>query len=117
MASVNEVTILGYLGNEPELRVMPDGTAVCNINVATNEKWIDKNTNEKKENVEWHRIVSYRKKADVMSQYLKKGSRVYIKGKLRTRKWQDANGTDHYTTEIVCEDLQMLDSKIINNEQ
>ncbi|NNH97776.1 single-stranded DNA-binding protein [Pasteurella multocida] len=111
MASVNEVTIMGYLGNDPELKVMPDGTAVANISVATSEKWIDKVTNEKKELVEWHRIVAYHKLADIISQYLKKGSRVYLKGKLRTRKWQDKNGTDHYTTEIICEALQMLDSK------
>lgn len=111
MASVNKVIIVGNLGNDPELRTMPNGNAVANINVATSESWIDKNTNERREITEWHRIVLYRRLAEVAGEYLRKGSQVYIEGRLRTRKWQDQNGQDRYTTEIQGDVLQMLGSR------
>jgi len=100
MAGINRVTIVGRLGNDPEIRTMPNGDAVANFSVATSENWTDKNTGERREQTEWHRIIFYRRQAEIVGQYLQKGSQVYIEGKLKTRKWQDKNGTDHYTTEI-----------------
>lgn len=111
MAGVNKVIIIGNLGNDPEVRTMPNGGAVANISVATSESWTDKNTNERKEITEWHRIVFYRRQAEVVGEYLRKGSKVYVEGRLRTRKWQDQNGQDRYTTEIQGDVLQMLDSR------
>ena len=111
MAGINKVIIVGFLGSDPELRTMPNGEAVANISVATSEAWTDKNTGERREMTEWHRIVFYRRQAEICGEYLKKGSHVYIEGRLRTRKWQDQNGQDRYTTEIQGDILQMLDSR------
>ena len=108
MAGVNRVIIIGHLGNDPELRTTPNGEQVANITVATSESWTDKNTGEKKTQTEWHRIVLYRRLAEIAGQYLKTGSQVYIEGRLKTRKWQDNNGQDRYTTEIQGDNLQML---------
>lgn len=108
MAGINKVIIVGNLGNDPEIRTMPNGEQVANITVATSESWTDKNTGERKEQVEWHRIVLYRRLAEIAGQYLHKGSQVYIEGRLKTRKWQDNNGQDRYSTEIQCDNLQML---------
>ena len=108
MAGLNKVIIVGFLGNAPEIRTMPNGEAVANISVATSESWTDKNTGERKEQTEWHRIVLYRRLAEIAGQYLHKGSQVYIEGRLKTRKWQDNNGQDRYTTEIQGDNLQML---------
>ena len=111
MAGINKVIIVGYLGNDPEMRSMPNGEAVANISVATSEAWTDKNTGERREVTEWHRIVFYRKLAEICGQYLKKGAQVYIEGRLRTRKWQDQNGQDRYTTEIQGDVMQMLGTR------
>ena len=111
MAGVNRVIILGNLGQDPDVRTMPNGDAVTKISVATSESWIDKNTNERKTQTEWHAIVFYRRQAEVAGEYLRKGSKVYVEGRLRTRKWQDQNGQDRYTTEIQGDVLQMLDSR------
>ena len=111
MAGVNKVIIVGNLGNDPEIRTMPNGEAVANITVATSESWNDKNTGERREVTEWHRIVFYRRQAEVAGEYLRKGSKVYVEGRLKTRKWQDQNGQDRYTTEIQGDVLQMLDSR------
>lgn len=108
MAGINKVIIVGNLGNDPEIRTMPNGEQVANITVATSESWKDKNTGERKETVEWHRIVLYRRLAEIAGQYLTKGSQVYIEGRLKTRKWQDNNGQERYTTEIQGDNLQML---------
>lgn len=108
MAGINKVIIVGNLGNNPDVRTMPNGELVANISVATSESWKDKNTGELKETVEWHRIVLYRRLAEIAGQYLKTGSQVYIEGRLKTRKWQDNNGQDRYTTEIQGDVLQML---------
>ncbi|HHW7520404.1 TPA: single-stranded DNA-binding protein [Mannheimia haemolytica] len=111
MAGINKVIIVGNLGNNPEMRTMPNGEAVANISVATSESWTDKNTGERREVTEWHRIVFYRRQAEVCGQYLRKGSQVYVEGRLKTRKWQDQNGQDRYTTEIQGDVLQMLGSR------
>jgi len=108
MASVNKVILVGNLGSDPEMRYMQNGDPVCNFQIATSESWKDKNTGEKKESTEWHRIVLYKKLAEIAGEYLKKGSSVYIEGKLKTRKWQDKNGVDRYTTEIHCSEMKML---------
>lgn len=108
MAGINKVIIVGNLGNNPEIRTMPNGEQIANISVATSESWTDKNTGEKKTQTEWHRIVLYRRLAEIAGQYLHKGSQVYIEGRLKTRKWQDSNGQDRYTTEIQGDNLQML---------
>ncbi|OOF53729.1 single-stranded DNA-binding protein [Rodentibacter genomosp. 2] len=115
MAGVNKVIIVGYLGNDPEIRTMPNGDAVANISVATSESWTDKNTGERRELTEWHRIVFYRRQAEICGEYLKKGSQVYVEGRLRTRKWQDQNGQDRYTTEIQGDMIQMLGSRPQNS--
>jgi single-strand DNA-binding protein len=108
MASVNKVIIVGNLGRDPETRYMPNGDAVTNITVATTESWKDKNSGEKKELTEWHRITFYRKLAEIAGQYLKKGSQVYVEGRLQTRKWTDKDGVERYTTEIIADTMQML---------
>lgn len=111
MAGVNKVIIVGHLGNDPEIRTMPNGDAVANISVATSESWNDRNTGERREVTEWHRIVFYRRQAEICGEYLRKGSQVYVEGRLRTRKWQDQNGQDRYTTEIQGDVMQMLGSR------
>lgn len=108
MASVNKVIIVGNLGRDPETRYMPNGEAVTNIAVATTESWKDKSSGEKKEITEWHRITFYRKLAEIAGQYLKKGSQVYIEGRLQTRKWTDKENIERYTTEIIADNMQML---------
>ncbi|MFD3435222.1 single-stranded DNA-binding protein [Alteromonas macleodii] len=107
---LNKVQIIGNLGADPDLRYMPNGTPVCNISVATTESWKDKDGNLQ-ERTEWHRMVSYRRLAEIIGQNLKKGSQAYFEGKLQTRKWQDERGEDRYVTEIVVEEMQMLDRK------
>lgn len=108
MASVNKVILVGNLGADPEMRYMPNGDAVCNVRLATTESWKDKQSGEKREITEWHRVVFYRKLAEIAGQYLKKGSQVYLEGRIRTRKWQDKDGQDRYTTEIEANEMQML---------
>ncbi|MGV7078444.1 single-stranded DNA-binding protein [Testudinibacter sp. P80/BLE/0925] len=111
MAGVNKVIIVGNLGNDPEARTMPNGEQVASFSVATSESWTDKQSGEKREVTEWHRIVLYRRLAEIAGEYLHKGSKVYVEGRLKTRKWQDQNGQDRYTTEIQGDNLQMLDSR------
>lgn len=108
---VNKVIVVGNLGQDPEVRYMPSGGAVTNISVATSETWKDKESGENTERTEWHRIVFFNRLAEIAGEYLKKGSKVFIEGSLRTRKWEDKNGNDRYTTEIVAREMQMLDSK------
>ena len=117
MAGINKVIIVGFLGNDPDVRTMPNGELVVNISVATSESWTDKNSGEKKEVTEWHRIVIYRKLAEIAAQYLHKGSQVYVEGRLKTRKWQDSNGQDRYTTEIQGDNLQMLGGRQDEHKQ
>ncbi|CAB3920027.1 single-stranded DNA-binding protein [Achromobacter ruhlandii] len=112
MASVNKVILVGNLGRDPEVRYSPDGAAICNISVATTESWKDKATGEKKENVEWHRVVLFNRLGEIAGEFLKKGRSVYIEGRLKTRKWQDKDtGADRYSTEIVADQMQMLGGK------
>jgi single-strand DNA-binding protein len=108
---VNKVILVGRLGKDPEIRYSPNGAAVANFSVATSESWKDKNTGEKKEQTEWHRIVFFGRLAEVCGEYLKKGAQIYIEGRLQTRKWQDKEGHDRYTTEIVGNEMQMLGGK------
>jgi single-strand DNA-binding protein len=108
MASVNKVILVGNLGADPETRYMTNGDAVCNIRLATTESWKDKNSGEKREITEWHRVVFYRKLAEIAAQYLRKGSQVYLEGRIRTRKWTDKEGQERYTTEIEATEMQML---------
>lgn len=108
---VNKVILVGNLGQDPEIKYMPSGQAVCNISIATTESWNDKTSGEKVEKTEWHRVVFFRKLAEIAGEYLRKGSQVYIEGRLQTRKWQDQSGNDKYTTEIVANDMQMLGGK------
>lgn len=117
MKGVNRVTIIGRLGQDPEVRFFPDGGSVTNATLATSEKWKDKQTGEAKESTEWHRVVFKNKLAEIAGQYLKKGSLVYVEGKLNTRKWQNQQGQDQYTTEINVLNMQMLDSKNQNTGQ
>lgn len=108
MSSVNKVILLGHLGADPEMRYTQSGDAVCSIRLATSESWKDKASGEKKEVTEWHRVVFYRSLAEVAGQYLKKGYQIYLEGKLKTRKWQDKDGQDRYTTEIEGHELKMV---------
>lgn len=108
---INKVILIGNLGTDPEVRYMPQGGAVANLTVATSESWTDKATNERKEQTEWHRVVIYQRLAEIAGEYLRKGSKVYIEGKLKTRKWQDKDGLERYTTEIIANELQMLDGR------
>ena len=110
MASVNKVILVGNLGRDPETRYMPDGGAITNISIATTSTWKDK-SGEKQEATEWHRIAFFGKLAEIAGEYLKKGSQVYVEGKLRTRKWQDKDGHDKYTTEIIADEMKMLGSR------
>lgn len=105
---LNKVMLIGSLGNDPEMRQMPNGNAVANISVATSESWKDKQTGEKKEKTEWHRVVFFGKAAEIVGQYLTKGSQVYIEGKIETKKWQDSSGQDRYTTQIIADQMKML---------
>ena len=111
MASVNKVIPVGNLGADPETRYMPSGDAIANIRLATTDSWKDKATGEKKEATEWHRVAFFGKLAEIAGQYLRKGSQVYIEGRIRTRKWQDKDGQDRYTTEIVADTMQMFGSR------
>jgi len=117
MASVNKVIIVGHLGNDVELRYTAAGDAIANLSVATSESWKDKNTGEKKEQTEWHRCSCFGKLAEICSQYLKKGSQVYVEGSMRTRKWTDKDGQERYTTEIRCDDMKMLGSRSESGEE
>ncbi len=116
MASLNKVQLIGNLTKDAEIRYMPNGDAVTNISVATNETWKDKNSGEKKEAVEFHRIVFFRKLAEIAGEYLKKGSQVYLEGSLKTRKWSDKDGIERYTTEIVADVMKMLGGKSARSE-
>lgn len=111
MASVNKVILVGNLGKDPETRYLPNGDAVTNITLATTDSWKDKSSGDKREATEWHRVVFFRKLAEIASQYLRKGSQVYIEGSLKTRKWQDKDGQDRYTTEIVADEMKMLGAR------
>ena len=111
MASVNKVIIVGNLGRDPETRYAPEGGAITNISVATTDQWKDKTSGEKQERTEWHRVVFFNRLAEIAGEYLKKGSQVYVEGALRTRKWQDKEGKERYTTEIIAERMQMLGSR------
>lgn len=108
MASLNKAILIGNLGADPETRYMTNGDCVCNIRLATTETWKDKQSGEQKEATEWHRVVFYNRLAEVAGQYLKKGSQVYIEGKVKTRKWQDKDGQDRYTTEVQASEMKML---------
>ena len=108
---INKVILIGNLGNDPEVRYMPSGGAVTNISVATSETWKDKQTGQPQERTEWHRVVFFNRLAEIAGEYLRKGSKVYLEGSLRTRKWQDQSGADRYSTEIVANEMQMLDSR------
>jgi single-strand DNA-binding protein len=108
---VNKVILVGNLGADPETRYMPSGGAVTNVNIATSESWKDKQTGQPQERTEWHRVVFFNRLAEIAGEYLKKGSKVYVEGSLRTRKWQGQDGQDRYTTEIVAAEMQMLDSR------
>ncbi len=111
MASVNKVIIVGNLGRDPETRAFPSGDQICNIRIATTDKWRDKQSGEMREHTEWHSVVFNGKLAEIASQYLRKGSQVYVEGSLRTRKWQDKDGQDRYSTEIRADTMQMLGSR------
>ncbi len=108
---INKVILVGNLGNDPEHRVLPSGGGVTNISIATSETWKDKNTGQQQERTEWHRVVFFNRLAEIAAEYLRKGSKVYVEGSLRTRKWQDQSGQDRYSTEIVANEMQMLDSR------
>ena len=111
MASVNKVILVGNLGKDPEVRYTADGAAIANITLATTDTWKDKTSGEKKEATEWHRVAFFGKLAEIAGQYLKKGRSVYVEGRIRTRKWQDKEGQDRYTTEIIADQMQMLGSR------
>ena len=108
---VNKVILVGNLGKDPEVRYSPNGSAMANVTIATAESWKDKQSGEKQEKTEWHRVVFFNRLAEIVGEYLKKGSQVYIEGRLQTRKWQGQDGQDRYTTEIVANDMQMLGSR------
>jgi len=111
MASLNKVILIGNLGADPETRYAPSGDAICNLRIATTETWKDKQTGDKREATEWHRVVMFGRLAEIAAQYLRKGSQVYIEGRLQTRKWQDKDGQDRYTTEIRADEMKMLGSR------
>ena len=114
---VNKVILVGNLGGDPEMRYMPSGDPVATLSVATSESWKDKTTGETQERTEWHRVVMFRRLGEIAGQYLRKGSKVYVEGRLRTNKWQDQSGQDRYTTEIIADQMQMLDSRGAGNAQ
>jgi single-strand DNA-binding protein len=105
---INKVILVGNLGADPETRYMPSGSAVTNLSIATSEQWKDKQSGEQKERTEWHKVAMFNRLAEISAEYLRKGSQVYIEGKLRTRKWQDRDGNDRWTTEIIADEMQML---------
>ena len=117
MASVNKVILVGNLGRDPEVRYAPSGAAVANFSVATSRRWKDKGSGEQQEETEWHRLVAYDRLGEVVGEYLKKGSKVYIEGRLKTRKWEDKDGATKYATEIIVEQLQMLGGREEGGEQ
>ena len=117
MRGVNKAILVGVLGRDPETKTFPNGGSLTQFSIATSESWTDKNTGERKEHTEWHRIVASNRLGEIAQQYLKKGSKVYIDGKLKTRQWTDQNGQERYTTEISAGELQMLDSKGDSNYQ
>ncbi len=108
---INKVILIGHVGGDPEVRYMPNGNAVATVSLATTESWKDKQSGEKQERTEWHRVVCFNRLGEIAGEYVRKGSRIYIEGSLRTRKWQDQQGQERYTTEIVANELQMLDGK------
>ncbi len=105
---INKVILVGNLGADPDTRYMPSGSAVTNLSIATSESWKDKQTGEQKERTEWHKVAMFNRLAEIAAEYLRKGSQVYIEGKLRTRKWQDRDGNDRWTTEVIADEMQML---------
>lgn len=109
---INKVILVGNVGGDPELRYLPNGNPVATLSIATSESWKDKSSGEKQERTEWHRVVCFNKLGEIAGEYVRKGSKVYIEGSLRTRKWQDQQGVDRYTTEIIASDMQMLDSRM-----
>ncbi len=108
---INKVILIGHVGGDPEVRYMPNGNAVATISLATTESWKDKQSGEKQERTEWHRVVCFNRLGEIVGEYVRKGAKLYLEGSLRTRKWQDQEGKDRYTTEIVAADIQMLDGK------
>lgn len=108
---INKVILVGNVGGDPEVRYMPNGNAVTTLSIATSETWKDKQTGDKQERTEWHRVVCYNRLGEIAGEYVRKGSKLYVEGSLRTRKWQDQQNQDRYTTEIIASDIQMLDSK------
>lgn len=117
MSSLNKVTLIGYLGANPEVRYLPDGTMVATLSLATTEKWKDKLSGQPQEQTEWHRLVFYKKLAEIASQYLKKGALIFVEGKLHTNKWTDKNQIERYTPEIIVKEMQMLGGKKSDQEQ
>ena len=115
MASVNKVILVGNLGRDPEVRYSPDGAAICNVSIATTSNWKDKTSGERREETEWHRVVFYNRLAEIAGEYLRKGRPVYVEGRLKTRKWQNKEGVDQYTTEVIAD--QMLSVKQIGTER
>jgi single-strand DNA-binding protein len=111
MASINKVILIGNLGRDPEVRYAPSGAAMCNVTIATSRNWKNKDTGERQEETEWHRVVFYDRLAEIAGEYLKKGRSVYVEGRLKTRKWTDKDGVEKYTTEIVADQMQMLGSR------
>ena len=116
MASVNKVILVGNLGRDPEVRYSPDGAAICNVSIATTSNWKDKTSGEKREETEWHRVVFYNRLAEIAGEYLRKGRAVYVEGRLKTRKWQNKEGQDVYTTEIIADQMQMLGGREAGGE-
>ena len=108
---INKVILIGNLGNDPEVRHTPNGSAVANVTMATSETWRDKQSGELQDRTEWHRIVFFNRLAEIVGEYLRKGSKIYVEGSLRTRKWQDKTGIDRYTTEIIANEMHILDSR------
>jgi single-strand DNA-binding protein len=111
MASINKVILIGNLGRDPEVRYAPSGAAICNVTIATSRNWKDKTSGEKVEETEWHRVVFYDRLAEIAGEYLKKGRSVYVEGRLKTRKWQDKDGVEKYTTEVIADNMQMLGTR------
>ena len=111
MASINKVILIGNVGKDPEVRYTPSGAAICNISIATSRNWKDKNSGERQEETEWHRVVFYDRLAEIAGEYLRKGRSVYVEGRLKTRKWADKDGIEKYTTEIIADQMQMLGGK------
>lgn len=117
MATLNQCQFIGNVGQTPEIRYSQSGDAICNFSIAVNETWRDKTSGEKKESTEWVRVVAYRKLAEICGEYLKKGNPVWVQGKMKTRKWQDQNGQDRYTTEIIADQMQMLGGRDDGGQQ